>query len=152
MRVRVRLLEDDRPGATRRRRRSALLALALALIFPLTAQSYTLAQLLQLPLERLLELQITSRIVTPYAARWPKPANDLSAERRRYDLERPHSCSAYGPRAAVVRAEGLERRPARIPPQGGGPVQLCGIHRVAVRGGTDVEPVHPGQGPVRRGP
>ena len=86
MRVRVRLLEDDRPGATRRRRRSALLALALALIFPLTAQSYSLAQLLQLPLERLLELQITSRIVTPYAARWPKPANDLSAERRRYDL------------------------------------------------------------------
>jgi hypothetical protein len=55
-------------------------ALALALAAPSPAQSYTLAQLLQLPLERLLELRITARAVPLDAARWPRPGNELSVE------------------------------------------------------------------------
>jgi len=49
--------------------------LALALAFPGAAHPYDLQQLLALPLERLLELKITSRRLAPFAEqRSPTPA------------------------------------------------------------------------------
>jgi hypothetical protein len=52
-----------RPAATRAgwRKRLGLSLLALALAFPATARSSSLEQLLRLPLERLLQLEISPR-------------------------------------------------------------------------------------------
>lgn len=57
------------PGATKACRYMAWSAgwMALALAFPCAAQSYTLGQLLDLTLERLLELKFTAREAAPMA-------------------------------------------------------------------------------------
>jgi hypothetical protein len=57
-------IAEIRRGAARSSGRTAALAgcLALALAIPGVSHAYTLDQLLDLPLERLLTLQITSRL------------------------------------------------------------------------------------------
>jgi hypothetical protein len=59
-----------RPGLTTSRRHRGLWAagVALALAFPAAAHPYDLAQLLAMPLERLLALKITSRGGALFAA------------------------------------------------------------------------------------
>jgi hypothetical protein len=49
--------------------------LALVLAVPGTASSYTLDQLLDMPLEQLLQLTITSGHAPQLSARWPPPTN-----------------------------------------------------------------------------
>jgi hypothetical protein len=49
--------------------------LSLLLAIPSTAQSFTLEQLLAMPFEQLLRLEITSRHPPRLAALWPHSAN-----------------------------------------------------------------------------
>jgi len=53
------------------------------LAIPGTANSFTLDQLLDMPLEQLLQLQITSRRAPQVAARWPTSPNGLLAVEHR---------------------------------------------------------------------
>jgi hypothetical protein len=50
---------------------------------PATARSFTLDQLLELPFEQLLRLEITSRQLPRLAALWPTSANALRAVEHR---------------------------------------------------------------------
>jgi hypothetical protein len=70
------LCAKSRAGTTRSRRK-LLLAYILTLLWavPGTADSFTLDQLLDMPLEQLLQLTITSRHAPPLSARWPPPPN-----------------------------------------------------------------------------
>jgi hypothetical protein len=57
--------------------------LTLVLAVPGTANSFTLAQLLDMPLEQLLQLTITSRHAPQLSARWPAPPNGQRAVEHR---------------------------------------------------------------------
>jgi hypothetical protein len=74
-----------KPGreAVKRHRQKGLLAgaLALSLALPNTADSYTLGQLLELPLERLLELRTTHRAASPPAVQWRGIMHGAGVER-----------------------------------------------------------------------
>jgi hypothetical protein len=53
------------------------------LAIPGTANSFTLDQLLDMPIEQLLRLQITSRHAPQLAALWPPSPNELQAMEHR---------------------------------------------------------------------
>jgi hypothetical protein len=53
--------------------------LTLALAIPGTANSFTLDQLLDMPIEELLRLEITSMRLPQSATRWPPSPNGLRA-------------------------------------------------------------------------
>jgi hypothetical protein len=55
----------------------------LVLAVPGTANSFTLAQLLDMPFEQLLQLTITSRHAPQLSARWPPPPNGQRAVEHR---------------------------------------------------------------------
>ena len=57
-------------------------ALTLVLAIPGTVNSFTLNQLLDMPLERLLRLEITSRHLPRLAALWPLSSNLRAVEHR----------------------------------------------------------------------
>ena len=65
--------------------RRLLLAATLALVLavPRTANSFTLDQLLAMPIEQLLRLEITSAHLPRVAVRWPTLANGLAAAEHR---------------------------------------------------------------------
>ena len=57
--------------------------LTLALAIPGTANSFTLDQLLEMPIEQLLRLEITSRHPPRLTALWPPSPNGLRAVEHR---------------------------------------------------------------------
>jgi len=73
-----------RPVTTRCSRKLLLAyTLTLILAIPGTANSFTLDQLLDMPLEQLLQLEITSRHAPQLTARGPPSANGLRAVEHR---------------------------------------------------------------------
>jgi hypothetical protein len=72
-------------AVTTRSQRKILLAgtVALLLAIPATANSFTLDQLLDMPIEQLLRLEITSRHQPKVVALWPLSANALPAAEHR---------------------------------------------------------------------
>jgi hypothetical protein len=64
-------------------RRLLASALVLVLAIPGTANSFTLDQLLAMPIEALLRLEITSPHLRQAAVRWPPSVSELRAAEQR---------------------------------------------------------------------
>jgi hypothetical protein len=79
------LCANECRAATTRSQRKLLLAVTLTLLLaiPATAKSFTLDQLLDMPIERLLRLEISSTQPPKLAALWPASRNALQTVEHR---------------------------------------------------------------------